>query len=408
MGKRKAPPCSAKKDRFYNGGRFCSKCDICPGGHGRDMSKQVLNRTETQGDLECIKCTKCPPQTYNNGGRDGCKKCLENCADRNRHDCPEKATQLCGDCFHGHYEAYSTPDNPSTCIPCTAKEIPILPACADLTTITPSHTEAQSPDTTLLQGTVSDTTVVGAKTTRYLYIPNGAPSENGHVFGKNNSSVVQNDTLEAKHEKTPGGDGLWLLILSVCIILILAVLLIIWMIRCYKKRRRRRQSRSNEKTSTVMSSNTPLMIGTSQSSVEISLPESLSENKEDLIVIFDDLGSDNDIETDSKPVPKEMDHNRWCHRQELLKSKVAIHLLCAKRWITLDKEFWVLSLSEKDVQLLEKEADNRCWPPEELNFKILAKWTQVKGNQATVQALCDALFTSRQYDIIEDILKENP
>ncbi|KAK3611210.1 hypothetical protein CHS0354_002106 [Potamilus streckersoni] len=417
---RMIPPCNAKEGWFYKKGRFCSKCHKCPGGHGRDMTKQVLNTTETQGDLECTKCEVCPANTYNNGGREGCNKCLDNCAIRNRHDCPEKATHLCGECLDGHYEEYNIPDNPSTCIPCTAKDISVIPACANLTTLTPSRAEATFPYTTLIKETVADTTRLNAKTTKYSYIHKGATPENGHVFGKNDSAIVQNKAVEAKYDNSAGVDSISLLAASVSIFALLA-LFVIWMIRYYKKRRRRRQFETDANVRTVLSSKTPLTIGTSQNSVDSSLLESTSGNsvdcplpadtsgnsEDEVIVIFDDLRLDNELETDSKPVPKEMDRNRWIHRQELLKSKVFIHQLCAKSWISLDREYQVLCLSKKDIQLLEKEAHNRCWPPAELNFKILAKWTQVKGNQATVQALCDALFANKHYDIIEDIMKEN-
>ncbi|KAK3611214.1 hypothetical protein CHS0354_002110 [Potamilus streckersoni] len=218
-------PCNATEGRFYNGGKVCSKCEICPGGQGRDMSKRVLNTSETHGDLECIECEVCPPKTYNNGGREGCNKCLDDCAVRNRHDCPEKATRLCGECLDGYFEDYQIDDNPSTCIPCTEKEKTIIPACANLTTPAPS---------------AINTTHLSSKATTYLYVENRAITKDNHVFREN--IPVQNKAVESNNENLPTQNGIWFLsLLGLCtIITVLVVFLTIWVIcRYYKKRRQR-------------------------------------------------------------------------------------------------------------------------------------------------------------------------
>ncbi|KAK3611211.1 hypothetical protein CHS0354_002108 [Potamilus streckersoni] len=367
-------PCNATEGRFYNGGKVCSKCDICPGGQGRDMSKRVLNTSETHGDLECIKCEVCPPKTYNNGGREGCKKCLDDCALRNRHDCPEKATRLCGECLDGYFEDYQIDDNPSTCIPCTEKEKSIIPACANLTTHAAS---------------AINTTHLSSKATTYLRRFKRGITYDDYVFKEN--IPVQHKAVESNNEKAPTEHSYvfpTLLALGT-ITTVLVVFLTIWVIcGCYKKRRQKQSCTDQENVTGVLSDG-PLLGGSNRN-------KGNAHN--------DDLTTDIDMETDANAVPKGMDRNRWIHRQELLKSNISIQQLCAKRWIALDSEYPVLSMLNEEVELLKKEAQSKIWTPQELNFQILSRWAQIRGNQATVQALCDALFTKKHYDIIEDIM----
>ncbi|KAL3880853.1 hypothetical protein ACJMK2_033059 [Sinanodonta woodiana] len=432
-------PCRANKGWVYKRGSVCSKCDKCPGGYGRDTSKQVINTNAIYGDMECLECEVCPPQQYNNGGREGCWNCLKDCAQRNRHNCSYKATQPCGECFNGFFEDYQYPDDPSTCNLCTEKEIGTYPTCANFTTSTRAATMW---------------------------------ARDGHNLARNITNTDIKKAVEMRNGHSADGittriDIIIALISVVGLVVIVAAVYVTY--RWFNKRRER-SKRNNHKSRNPQQSASacPLLDGNSNESVknqQVSVigpssdgsvtgpssdgsmigpsadgsvigpssdgsmigpssdgsvtgpssdgsmiePSSDGKNGEspghEIKVCIDD--TDSAPENDSEAVPATIDPGRWDHRTELLRSKKKIWSKCAQHWTELGNEYQVLSIALKTVDQLKKEKEDKGWTNADFCYEILKSWTQLKGDQATVKALCDALFKYGHYELINTILLED-
>ncbi|KAK3577269.1 hypothetical protein CHS0354_030556 [Potamilus streckersoni] len=94
----------------------------------------------------------------------------------------------------------------------------------------------------------------------------------------------------------------------------------------------------------------------------------------------------------------------WEHRREQLRSNNNIWRKCAQQWTELGKEYKVLSMPSNTIEQLKKEKEDKQWTNAEFCYEILKSWTQIKGEQATVKALCDVLFANGYYEIIGTIL----